>query len=137
MGLELSLSVDPRIVNSTFGVSLSYAQWLHGFVLAIPFTDLDADMLRFKVIFVIEAEPALLIPNRYALVHTVIPRLETLDRSLGSSAEPSCKFLLDALPLHLLVVPGVYDVVALLCCVLLVNVPTLAVWWWTWIAMRV
>ena len=125
-GLEFDLRVNPRVVDSPLRVSLGETKWFCGFILAITFATLDADMLWFEVVLIIEAEPTLLIPNRYALVHTVVPCLETLDSTLGCAAESSGKLLLDLLPFHFLVVPGIDDIVALLCRILLINVTALA-----------
>ncbi|KAI6772126.1 hypothetical protein HG530_003084 [Fusarium avenaceum] len=94
-GLEFGLCVNPGVVDSSFWVSLGNAKGLRGLVLAVTLTTFDADMLRFEVVFVVEAEPAILVPDRYALVHTVVPGLKTLNGTFGGPSEPGGKFLLD------------------------------------------
>jgi len=133
-GLEFDLGVNPRVVDSSLRISLGETKWFCGFVLTITFATLDADMLWFKVVLIIEAEPTFLIPDRYALVHTVVPGLETLDSTLGRAAKSSGKLLFYLLPLHFLVVPSIDNIVALLCRILLINVTALAsLRRWTWI----
>jgi hypothetical protein len=124
-------------VDSPFRVPLGEAKGLCGFVLAVTFATLDTDMLGFEVVFVIKAEPTLLIPNRYALVHTVIPSLEALDSTLRCAPESRGKLLLNLLPFHLLVVPSVDDIVTLFCRILLVNMTAFASFrGWAWVTVH-
>lgn len=126
-GLDLELRVDPGVVHGPLGVSLRQAQRLHGLVLAIALTALDGDVLGLEVFLALKDQPALLVPDGDALVHAVVPGLQTLDGALRRAAKHGGKVLLDALPLELLVVPRVDDEVALFRCVLLVDVTVLAV----------
>lgn len=125
--LDFEIGVDPGVVNGTFGVSLGETKRLHGLVLAIALAALDRDVLGLEILVVVKDQPALLVPDGDALVHSVVPGLEALDGALWRAAKHSGKVLLDALPLELLVVPSVDDEVTFLRCVLLVDVSVLAV----------
>lgn len=114
-------------MNGPLRVPLGKAQRLHGSVLAITLAALDADVLGLQFLIVVEEQPAILVPEGDALVHSVVPSLEALDGALWCSAKHGGKVLLDALPLELLVVPGVDDKVALLSSVLLVDVSVFAI----------
>lgn len=125
----LQLRVYPRVVDGAFRVALCKAKWLHGLILAISLPALDADMLGLHVFLVLENQPAVLVPKGNSLVHTIVPGLQSLNCSLGSSAKHGCEVLLDALPFQLLVMPGIDDEIPLFGSVLLINVSVLAVWW--------
>lgn len=122
-------------MNGTLWVSLGQAERLHGLILAVTLAALDADVLGLQVLVVLKDQPAFLVPERDALVHAVVPGLEALDGSLGSAAKHRGKVLLDALPLELLVVPGIDDEVTLLGGVFLVDVPVLTIWWGAGVAI--
>lgn len=68
-----------------------------------------------------------MIPNRDSLVHAIIPSLQTLDSPFRSTTKHGGELLLDALPLHLFVMPGVDDVVTFLGSILLIDVSVLAI----------
>lgn len=125
--LVLQFGVNPAVGHGSLRISLGKAERLHGLVLAVALTALDADMLGFEVFLVLKDQPTILVPERDALVHAVVPGLQTLDRALRRAPKHGSKVLLDALPLELLVVPKVDDEVTFLSSILLVDVSVLAI----------
>lgn len=125
--LVLQLRIDPAVVHGSLRVSLGQTKGLHGLVLAVTLTALDADALGLQILIVLKEQPAILIPEGDALVHAVVPGLKTLDGTLGSTAKHGSKVLLDALPFQLLVMPSVDNEVSFLGSILLVDVSVLAI----------
>lgn len=125
--LVLQFGVNPAVGHGSLRISLSETERLHGLVLAVALTALDTDMLGLEVFLVLKDQPAILVPEGDALVHAVVPGLETLDRALRCASKHGSKVLLDALPLELLVVPKVDDEVTFLGSILLVDVSVLAI----------
>ena len=125
--LVLQFGVNPAVGHGSLRISLGKAKGLHGLILAVTLTALDADMLWLEIILVLKDQPAILVPQWDALVHAVVPSLQPLDRALRRAPKHGGKILLDALPLELLVMPSVDDEITFLSGVLLVDVSVLAI----------
>jgi hypothetical protein len=125
--LRLDLWVDPRVVQGTLGISLRQAHGLHGLILTVSVAALDGTLPRLEVFIVVEDEPAIMVPGWDPGVHAVVPGLQALDSAFRGLAEQGGELLLDSLPLHLLVMPGIDDEVTFFHCVLLVDVAVTAV----------
>lgn len=126
-GFALEFWVHPAVVKGALRISLRQAKRLHGAVLAVALAALDADVLGLEILIIIKDQPAIFVPQGDALVHSVVPGLQALHSTLRRSSKHGGKVLLDALPLELLVMPGVNDEITFLGGVLLVDVPVLAV----------
>ena len=85
----------------------------------------ERNVLGFLIILIFEAEPTVVIPDWYPLVHAVVPGLRALGSAFRGSAKQGGKLFLDPLPFHLSVVPGVDDEIPFLCSVLLIDVSIL------------
>jgi hypothetical protein len=112
LGLELYLMINPRVLDSPLGITLDETKGLRRLVLAATPTTLDMDILWFEIILVTEGEPAILVPNRHALVHTVVPTLKSWDSTFRGVAKLGGELPLHLEPIHLLVVPRIYDTVS-------------------------
>lgn len=134
-GLALDFGVYPGVVHSPLRVPLRQAERLI-LVLSISLTALDADVSRLDIVLIVEEQPTIVVPDRYTLVHAIVPSLEPLDGTFRRATEKPSKVLLDALPLLLLVVPGIDDEVTLFGGVLLIDVPSLRIRRRAWVSTK-